>query len=467
MASLNSALSLASSALAADQAAIDIASNNTANANTPGYTRELPTWQAQDTITLNGTSYGSGVAVTGAASQRDRVLEQRVQQQTQTQQQSGTRRAVLNQIQTYFNDTTTGTGATSTGIGASLNSFFNSLTQLAANPADGPTRQSVLNAAQTLAQTFNAASNELQQQTGALNQQVTGIAGQINTLTAQIASLNKQIQSSSPNGDAGVLEDQRQQAINQLSQYVGLNQIKTESNGLTLTTTNGSPLVSEGQSYALSTAMVGGNVDILSAAGADITSGLTGGQLGGALQARGQDIPAIQNQIDTLAYAIGSQVNAVNAGGLDANGNPGVNIFNMSATSSGAAAAISVAITSQNQIAAAGTGQGPGGNANATALANLQSAPIAGGSTVTDFYTSFLTSLGSTVSGVSTQNSAQQAELTQLTTQRNALSGVTLDEEAASLTQYERSYQAASKVFSIVDNLLASALNLGDPATVS
>lgn len=467
MATLGSALSIATSALAADQTAIDISANNTANANTPGYTVEAAVWQAQDSVTLNGGSYGSGVSVVSTGSQRDRVLEQRVQQQTQATQQSGSRLAALSQIQTYFNDTATGTGAASTGIGASLNGLFSSFTRLSASPSDGPTRQSVLGAAQTLAQTFNAASAELQQQTSSLNQQVAGVVGQVNVLTTQIASLNKQIMSSSPNGDAGVLEDQRQQDINQLSQFVGLDQIRTESNGLTLTTTNGAALVSEGQSYALSTGMVAGNTNIFSSNGNDLTSGLSGGQLGGALQARSQDIPAIQNQIDALAYGIATSVNATNAAGLDANGNPGGNIFNISPSASGAAASIGVAITSPSQIAAAGVGEGSIGNTNAAALANLQSSAIVGGSTPTAFYSSFLTSLGSTVSGATTQNSAGQSELIQLTSQRNALSGVTLDQEASNLTQYERAYQAASKVFSIVDTLIASALNLGQPTTVS
>ena len=57
--------------------------------------------------------------------------------------------------------------------------------------------------------------------------------------------------------------------------------------------------------------------------------------------------------------------------------------------------------------------------------------------------------------------------MTQLTTQRNALSGVSLDEEAANLTQYQRSYEAAAKIFAIVNTLLASAINLGVQTSVN
>ncbi|MHB1022538.1 MAG: flagellar hook-associated protein FlgK [Acidobacteriaceae bacterium] len=470
MSTLNGLLNLSSGALAADQAAIDISANNTANANTPGYTRELPVWQEQDYVSLNGQSYGSGVLITGAASQRDRVLEQSIQQQTQAQQQTNTALTELNQIQSIFNDTSTATGAASTGIGASLNSFFNALSSLEATPADGSIRQGVLEAAQNLAQSFNAASSQLQTQTNSLNQQVGAVVGQVNSLLTNIATLNNQIKAADPNTDAGALEDQRQQDINQLSQNIGLHQISTEGNGITLTTTNGALLVSGGQSLSLSTMNSGGNIDVvgvLNGTSQDITSGLTGGQLGGILQVRNTDIPQVQTQIDTLAYDIGTQLNTVNAGGLDANGNPGGNFFNLPGSSAGAASSISVAITDPNLIAAAGAGEGVSGNTNATAMANLQSTAIVSGSTPSDYYSAFLTQLGTMVSNVSTQNTAQQASLTQLTSQRNALSGVTLDEEASNLTEYERSYQAASKLFTIVDSLMSSALNLGVDASVA
>src|SRR6202000_2439464 len=109
----------------------------------------------------------------------------------------------------------------------------------------------------------------------------------VNSLTKTIASLNTQITTLSPNADAGTFEDQRQQAIAQLSQLVGLDQISTENNGITLTTSGGAGLVSGSQSFALSTTQVGGTTRIL-AGGQDVTSNLTGGDLGGVLQTRDQ-----------------------------------------------------------------------------------------------------------------------------------------------------------------------------------
>ncbi len=198
-----------------------------------------------------------------------------------------------------------------------------------------------------------------------------------------------------------------------------------------------------------------------------MTSNLTGGDLGGALQARDQQLPAYQNALDNLAFAIGTQVNQQNEQGVDTNGNPGAALFTLPTSQTGAAAQIQVATTDPNAVAAASPGEGSAGNGNATALANLSSANIVGGQTASGFLASFLAQVGSDASAATTNNSAQQATLTQLTTQRDSLSGVSLDEEASNLTQFQRAYQAASEVFNIANTIMASAINLGVETSVA
>ncbi len=467
MGTITSLMDIARLALNADQEALNVTSNNVANQNTAGYTREVVEFQSADTVTLSGGTFGSGVTAS-ATSQRDRVLEQQVQQQTQVQAQSGALESALQQIQNVFGLSSTSTSASSTTLGTDINSFFGALSSLTNSPSDAATRQSVLSAATALAGDFNSAANQLTQVSSSLNQQVAGDVGQVNSLTSTIASLNAQITSLSPNSDAGTLEDQRQLAITQLSKLVGLDQISNENNGITLTTSGGAVLVSGNQSFALSTTQVGGVTHVLAGvSGQDVTSNLTGGDLGGVLQARDQQLPSYENALDSLAYGIGTQVNQQNELGLDGNGNPGAAIFSLPPTQTGAAAQIQVAATNPSAVAAAATGEGSAGNTNASALADLSSAIVAGGQTASGFLASFLGQIGSDASAATTNNSAQEAILTQLTTQRDSLSGVSLDEEAANLTQYQRAYQAAAQVFNIGDTIMASALNLGEQTTVT
>jgi flagellar hook-associated protein 1 FlgK len=474
MGTLTSLLNLSQNALEANQAAIDITSNNVANANTPGYTDEIATWQEADTVSLGkGLSVSEGASVT-AVSQRDLVLNQQVQQQTQQASLTSAESTALSDLQSIFGITTSSTNPVSTTIGSDMNTFFNSLSTLQSTPSSSSARQAVLSAAGTLAADFNTAASQISQQTNALNQQVLGNVSEINALTSSISQLNLQIESQSPNADAGTLEDQRQQDLTQLSQYIGFSETKTQSNGMTLETGTGQVLVSDGLSFALGTTNVGGNLDVTTSTGQDITSmlngttpGITGGSLGGTLKARDSDLPAISTALDSLAFAIGTAVNTVNGQGLDANGVAGAAVFNLPGTSSGAAAQISVAMTDPNKIAAASTTEGTSGNTNATALSAIATDPLLNGQDPAQFYASLLTQLGDTVSSVSHENTTQQASLTQLQTQQNSLSGVSLDQEAANLTLYERSYDAAAKVFTIVDQVMTSALNLGEETTVS
>lgn len=468
MGTLTALMSLSAQALQADQTALDVTSNNVANQNTVGYTRESVTFQTSDAVTVGGVIAG-GVS-TGAApvSQRDRVLEQRVQQQTQAQAQSSAVETALQQVQSVFGLSSTATSASATALGTATDGFFSALSLLASNPADVATRQGVLSAANTLTSAFNSASSQMAQIVSGLDQQAKSDVGQVNTLTKSIATLNGQISSLSSNKDAGVLENQRQAAIAQLSQYIGLDQVSTEGNGISLTTSNGTLLVGGTSSYSLSLSEIGGTTHLLAGPSEqDITSSVTGGQLGGTLYARNQLLPSFNIALDTLANGIATQVNHQSTLGVDQYGSTGQQLFTIPSGIAGTSGIISVAINDPLKIAAAAIGQGSTGNTNAQLLATLGTANIVAGTTASGYYASLLGTIGSAAAGATTDNTTQQASLTQLTTQRDALSGVSLDQEAANLTQYQRSYEAAAKVFSVVDSIMASALNLGVTTSVA
>src|SRR5258708_38241841 len=139
MGTITSLLDIEQQALLADQEALNVTSNNVANQNTTGYTREVVNFQSVDTVTLSGGTYGSGVTA-GATSQRDRVLEQQVQQQTQTQAQSGALESALQQVESIFGLSSTTASASSTALGTGINAFFSALSALTSNPSNTSTR---------------------------------------------------------------------------------------------------------------------------------------------------------------------------------------------------------------------------------------------------------------------------------------------------------------------------------------
>jgi flagellar hook-associated protein 1 FlgK len=194
--------------------------------------------------------------------------------------------------------------------------------------------------------------------------------------------------------------------------------------------------------------------------------------LGGYLMARDQDIPTALSSLDQLAYGVSTSVNQLNSTGSDLNGNTGtvanpLYIFNEPTQVAGSAMAMTVTMTDPSQVAAAGIGKGTGDNSNAVAMANLATQSIVNAATPTNYFSNFVSTLGATVSGVQAESTAQNASVTQLQTQNNALSQVNLNDEAAAMSTLESSYQAASQVFTMLNTVIESALNLGTETAVS
>jgi flagellar hook-associated protein 1 FlgK len=456
--SLSSSLMIAVQAMLTDQGALSVTSNNIANVNTPGYTREVANLQEAPTAQFGNLTYGEGVQLQNIQSIRDSILQLRLNQETQTQSKLNTFTNGMNQIQTVFNE------AQGTGLQSLLSTFFNSFQTLAADPTNSGDRQGVLGAAQSLAAGFQQSATALAEQQQSADQGVVQTVQQINQLTAQIATLNGEIATSSGGGqNTNAFQDQRDALINQLSGLVDVQAIAANGNSLTLTTSSGDELVVGNQSFNLQTGTNPTNsFNDVFAQGNDITSTIKSGTLAGDIQLRDQEIPAIQNQLDMLAYNLENSVNMQNAAGFDLNGSAGGNIFQPPAAVAGSALNMTVTMTDPNLIAASGDGT-PGNNTNATALANLQSQNIVSGQNPISYYAGLVAQVGNDTQTASTQLTGTNLLVQQLNDQINAVSGVSLDEEGANIILYQNAYQAASRVASVVDTLFQTAINMVTP----
>ncbi len=458
MGTLTALMHVVTGALASDETALAATASNISNQNTAGYTRRNVTWTEGDVVTVGaGTSPGVRASV---AAQRDKVLQRSVQNATEAASGSSTRLSALNQLQDLFKIDASGDDAA--GIGAALSGIFNAASSLASSPGDTSLQNSLYTAAETFASTFNRAAARISSQQDSLNQQVTSSVTQVNTLAAQVAVLNQQISQAPDDSARDTLLDQRDTAVTQLSTLIDVNTVQTEAQGLNLTLSDGTPLVIGAKQMPLSTGYVSGTARIYaaSAGGGEVTSAVRGGSIAGSLQARDIDIPAVRSQLDLIATAVADRVNQQNAFGTLPSGVQGGAIF------SGNSAATLAVIASTGADFATEGADGVDGS-NAQAIGNLQSSAIVDGKSPSASFSNLLTKLGGSVSGVDIQSTADSAILAQTTNLLAATSGVSLDQEAANLTQYQRSYEAAAKVLSIVDELLAQAINLGQVTTVS
>lgn len=453
MSGLNAILATALSGLTADRGALEATTNNVANANTPGYSRQVPLLVTSDPVLIDPLTFGTGVTLKSIDSIRDPILESRIQQETQTQGQLSSLVSALSQTQVNF---TSNTG----DIGTAISNFFDSVNQLSTSPADLSLRQGVLTAADNLATAFNVTANNLTAQRTNLDQNVVQTVSQINQLTTQIAQLNGQIANLQNVGEnPSTFIDQRQQAIDQLSSLVDVSVVQSD-NTISLTTANGTALVAGLVSFPLSTQQSSSGVQHVFSQGVDVTSKIVSGQLGGLLQARDQQIPAIQQQLDTLSAGLANAVNGVQTAGFDLNGNAGTNLFTPPpAGGTGAASTLSVAITDPALIAASSDGTS-GNSANAEALYALRNQSVIQGQSPTDYYSSIVFNVGNASANANAEQSASSQVLQQLNDQRSSISGVSLDQEAANLVQYQQAYDASAQVISTISAMMQTVINM-------
>jgi len=454
MSSLFGTMAIATGALGAEQSALNATTNNVANVNTPGYSRQRPDLVENDPVVVGSVTYGTGVSLRQLESLRDPILQVRIQEETQQQGQLNASVTAMQQAQSQF---TTSSG----DIGTEISNFFTSLDQLSTDPTNLSLRQGVLTAAGNMATAFNNTANNLSQQRSNLDLEVSQDVKQINVLTGQIATLNNQIsQLQGVHQDASALVDQRDVLIGQLSGLIDVSTIQSD-NGLTLTTSNGTALVVGGQSFALSTQTNAAGMQDVYGQGADITTKLSGGDLAGILQVRDQTIPALLSNLDTLAAGLANALNTANKGGFDLSGNAGGNLFVAPpASGQGAASSLALQITDPALIAASSDGT-PGSNGNLAAFSAVHDQPVAGGQTPTNYYSSIVFNVGNAVANGSAELSSSQLILNQLQDQRNSISGVSLNEEAANMVQYQRAFDAAAQVITTINDMLYTVINMG------
>ncbi len=315
------------SALQAFQAAINVTSNNVANASTPGYDRET-TLLNEGIPQSNGVaSVGSGVVVSGIS----RAYSQAAANQLNNSQSS---LGQLNSLQNYSTQISNLLGTTAGGLSTALQSFYSAWSTVSNDPTSTAARQALLGSAQGIATSFQNTSSQLSALNADVNTRITADVTQINSIAKSISTLNQQIAAGTAQ-DGGQppneLLDQRDQLVTNLSALVGIT-TTTDSNGaLNVFVGNGQPLVLQGQTNALTTVpnqFNASQLEISTAANSNqISSSITSGDLGGLLAARTQVINPALNQLGQIATAVAQTVNSQQADGMDLNGQLGTNLF--------------------------------------------------------------------------------------------------------------------------------------------
>jgi flagellar hook-associated protein 1 FlgK len=445
-------LEIAGTALSASQSAMDVASQNVANANTPGYLAQRAVLAPiADPDAGSDVLVGGGVEVATVQVLRDQCLEAQINHQQGQLGQEQSQSASLTRIQNDFPD------LTQDGLSTALGNIFDALQQLQTTPADTAARQQVISDAGDFCQQMNTTASQLQSEGDTLNSDLQQQVTQANTLLTQIGALNTQITSLGSSPTANDLKVTRAQAINQLAGICGASGLD-QSDGSQDVLLGGIQLVQGSEVHQLSLVPDPSDPTQQVVAVGSVTSpqGL-GGAIAGDLTARDGDLKQWEGDLDDLASNFADAFNTQQEAGFDLNNAAGQAFFTYTSGSAASTLQVSQAIQADpSLLAAAGqSGGAPGDGTNAAALANLSSAKIMSGGTQTagDFEAGMLTSIGAATQNATNAVTARQSMISALQTQYSNESGVSLDEEAVDVMRYQQMYSSAAKLVQVADQM--------------
>jgi flagellar hook-associated protein 1 len=448
MSGISEALNSAANNIGSLERSLSVIQSNVDNASLPGYAR-------QDLVGAIGSTSDANVVT--QQSSRNEYAETAVRQQNSLLGHFDQLTSILGSVEPNFSASGT------TGIPNAINNLFAGFSALATNPNDTTARQSVIDQASQLAKSFNSTAANLASVQGNARQQISSQVDTINHLASLVQVYNTTQQSNSAGASDPIVDAKLHDTLEQLSGYAGVQALRQNDGSITLLLGGQTPLVVGKIQYKIAANITSApTASILDSTGADITSLVSGGSLSGSLEAVNQSIPSYQSGLNQLAQGIADSVNSTLAGGVDANGNAGAPLFTYN-SSADAASSLAVTGIAPGELAAASVGAA-GGNGNALALSAIGNAATLNGFTFTTFYGNLSATVGRDVASATDSQTVQAQLLAQAQAQRTSLSGVSLDEEAVRLVDFQRAYQATAKMVTVLDQLSQDTINM-IPAT--
>jgi flagellar hook-associated protein 1 len=449
---VSSALNAFTQALSADQA-------NVSNASTPGYAAVRAVINpvgffgnggGTDSVVLQSTGSAQADAIVQAAS------SQASDSQTQVQQ--------LGAVNQQFSITG------STGILAAFQQFSTAFANLSVTPNDASAGAAALASAQGVASAFNSVAQSLASQSQSIQASAQSTVSEINNLAGQIAQYNVQVRGET-SLNPGTNASQRS-ALTQLSSLVGVTVTQNADGTVNVLAGGTLPLVLGDQAYTLSANLSAPPGSQVTSTGGGVTPSSFSGTLGGLVDTLNNTITPIlggngqPGSLNTLAQGFASSVNSLLTSGVTSSGSAGVPVFTYDTTNPAnvaATLAVDPSVTA-DQLGLATTGASASSNGIANQLAGLtasnDSASQINGLAPQDYYSSLAQSVGQQLSDATAQSTSDQTNLTSAQANQTSIEGVSLDQEAINITADQRSWEAAAKLVTVMDNLTLDSVNL-------
>jgi len=323
MASLNSVLDIAKTALLTSQKAINVTSHNISNANTEGYTRQQASISALDPVSFGGLFFGTGVTIDSISRVYDAFQALQLRDANSDLSSYSAKQEHLKVVEAVVND------FSGSGLSEPIDNFFNAILDISNDPSSAPERFTLLSNATVLADNFNRFDAALRNQVASINNQLTSLVKEVNSLASQVADLNGQISNVEIGGvTANDLRDQRDLVLTNLAKIVDISTMENDSGQVDVFVGSGSFLVSGVKTSTLEVAIDNEKPELYNVVsnGVVLDSRLSGGSIKGVLDA-GTYLLGVQDKLNTLAASMVKEVNLVHQAGYGLDSSTGLDFF--------------------------------------------------------------------------------------------------------------------------------------------
>ncbi len=459
MSSINGALDAAKSALLTHQMAISTTGHNISNVNTEGYSRQRLLIEPRLGQEYMGNRLGAGVIPLEVSRYRNEFYDYEYRREASAEGEWGVNADQMSMVEAIFGD------PSDSALSTAFNDFWNAWSDLANYPEDLAMRQVLVERADTLCQSFHGVAGDLQQMRFDLNEEVELDTSEINRLAGEIQILNQKIFTAEVGGvEAPDLRDTRDRLLDELAGFADITWEESAS-GTFRVYLSGRALVDGQHRLSLENYRDVSDETVISGVrwtDSDYDLQLESGSLAAKLTMRDEVIPSYQEDLNDLANALVTQVNALHSDGYNLNGTTGLNFF-----SGGMLTAETITLDrliENNPDLVAASEDGGEGNADiANAISELRDTPsgILGGASIEEAYSRIYSRLGSETSTASTTYESQQDFVQEMENRRQSVMGVNLDEEMTLLLQQQQAFQAASRMVTVIDELIQTVIGLG------
>ncbi|CAN5389671.1 flagellar hook-associated protein FlgK [soil metagenome] len=471
MARIHSMMDIGKRSMMNSQTALQTSGHNIANKSTEGFSRQRVEIQTNTPIGSGQLRYGMGSKTAAVTRINNPYLERQIGNERSLGGFFDGKAEAMSRVENVYNE------QQNKGLNQFVSDFFSSVHELSNNPESLATRTQVRETADFLTKDFKRVHSQLHEITKDLDQQIKSQLEEVNGMTKEIASLNEKIQGVELQGGfANDERDRRDLLLKQVGERINIRWAEGADTTVTVTAGNSALLVAGYDAKTLAAKPTAetakkaeGSVDIFyfnsdKAEPVNVTQQITGGKIGGTLAVRDEVVTDLLGDVDKMAYSFAANVNEIHRSGFNAYNETNENFFELPTEVRHASANLKVnadIMDDVGRIATAGASQSPGDPRIATAMAHLQNDKTMGGEhTFDEFYNSIVGKVGVQAHRAETASSTQRDIVKQMNNLRESVSGVSLDEEATKLIEYQKSFDASARLIRTADEMFDTVLNL-------